>query len=294
MHPMLVTTEELDAMLDRDDVVVVDVRSKMAFMASGHISRAVAATWHEFSDPQSGIKGLLDPDIGRLEKKLGALGIGNDRQVVVYSNPFDNWGDEGRMYWMLKYLGHPNVHVLDGGWVKWSKEMRRFECGPASPRPAVFKANVDASRITTKADVKKLATEPHPDTVIADARSPEEYQGAYQQGIARGGHIPTAVNIPWNQFFNPDGTVKPVETIRTLLEKEGVGAGKEVVCYCTGGVRSAWLYFILKLAGYEKVKNYPGSWWEWGNDFTLPIVNLKEQARPPVQRTTPNKPPPTH
>lgn len=294
MHPMLVTTEELDAMLDRDDVVVVDARSKMAFMASGHITRAVAATWHDFSDPQSRIKGLLDPDIGRLEKKLGALGISNDRQVVVYSNPFDNWGDEGRMYWMLTYLGHPNVRVLDGGWVKWSKEMRRFENGPARPRPAVFKAAVDASRITAKAEVKKLVAGPHPETVIADARSPEEYQGAVQQGIARGGHIPDAVNIPWNQFFNPDGTVKPVDAIHALLEKEGIPAGREVVCYCTGGVRSAWLYFILKLAGYEKVKNYPGSWWEWGNDFTLPIVNLKELARPPVQRTAPNKPPTAH
>jgi len=294
MHPMLVTTEELDAMLDRDDVVVVDVRSKMAFMASGHITCAVAATWHDFSDPNSGIKGLLDPAIGRLEKKLGALGISNDRQVVVYSNPFDNWGDEGRMYWMLKYLGHPNVRVLDGGWVKWSKEMRRFEIGPASPRPAVFKATVDASRITAKAEVKKLVAGPHPETVIADARSPEEYQGAVQQGIARSGHIPGAVNIPWNQFFNPDGTVKPVDALHALLEKAGITAGQEVVCYCTGGVRSAWLYFILKLAGYEKVKNYPGSWWEWGNDFTLPIVNLKELARPPVQRTTPNKPPTAH
>ena len=294
MHPMLVTTEELDAMLDRDDVVVVDVRSKLAFMASGHIPRAVVATWHDFSDPNSAIKGLLDPDLGRLERKLGALGISKDRQVVVYSNPFDNWGDEGRMYWMLKYLGHPNVRVLDGGWVKWSAEMRRFECGPAQPRPAVFKANADPSLITNKTEVRRLVEDSRPDTILADARSTEEYNGAFQQGIARGGHIPSAVNVPWNQFFNPDGTVKPVEAIRAVLEKQGVAAGKEVVCYCTGGVRSAWLYFILKLAGYEKVKNYPGSWWEWGNDYTLPVVNLKEEQRPPIQRTMPNKPPMTH
>lgn len=288
---MLVTTEELDAMLDRDDVVVVDVRSKMAFMASGHIPRAVVATWHDFSDPTSAIKGILDPDIARLEKKLGALGISNDRQMVVYSNPFDNWGDEGRMYWMLKYLGHPNVRVLDGGWIRWSAEMRRFECGPAKPRPAVFKANVDSSLITNKAEVRRLVEGLHPDTILADARSTEEYNGAFQQGIARGGHIPSAVNVPWNQFCNPDGTVKPVDAIHAILEKQGVAPGKEVVCYCTGGVRSAWLYFILKLAGYEKVRNYPGSWWEWGNDYTLPVVNLKEQQRPPIQRTMPNKPP---
>src|SRR2546426_11426116 len=229
MHSMVVTTEELDAMLDRDDVVVVDVRSKIAFMASGHIPRAVVATWHEFSDPNSAIKGLLDPDIGRLEKKLGALGISKERQVVVYSNPFDNWGDEGRMYWMLKYLGHPNVRVLDGGWVKWSAEMRRFECGPANPRPAIFKANADPSLITNKPEVRKLVEASHPDTMLADARSTEDYNGAFQQGIARGGHIPSPVSVPWNQFFRPGGTATPGQAIRAIPEKHGVASGKEVV-----------------------------------------------------------------
>ena len=100
--------------------------------------------------------------------------------------------------------------------------------------------------------------------------------------------------MPWNQFFNADGTVKPVEALHALLEKEGITAGKEIVCYCTGGVRSAWLYFILKLAGFEKVQNYPGSWWEWGNDYTLSVVNLKDRARPPIQRATPDTPPTTH
>ena len=294
MHPMLITTEELAGMLDRDDVVVVDVRSKMAFMASGHILRAVATTWHDFSDPNSGVKGLLDPDIGRLEKKLGALGIGRERQIVVYSNPFDNWGDEGRMYWMLKYLGHPNVRVLDGGWIKWSAEMRPFECGPANPRPTTFKAEVDPTLVTTKAEVHEIVSESHPGTVVVDARAPEEYEGAVQRGIARSGHIPTAVNVPWNQFFNADGTVKTTDQIREILREAGVTPDKKIISYCTGGVRSAWLYFVLKLAGYEKVKNYPGSWWEWGNDYLLPVVNLKELGRPALERTLPPKSSSTH
>src|SRR5437868_15501901 len=95
MHPMLITTDELDAILDREDVVVVDVRSKMAFTASGHILRAVAHTWHSFSDPTSGINGLLDPDLARLEKKLRALGITRARQAAVYSNPPSNRLDQG-------------------------------------------------------------------------------------------------------------------------------------------------------------------------------------------------------
>lgn len=294
MHPMLITTEELAHVLENDDVVTVDVRSKMAFMASGHIPRAVASTWHEFSDPDSGIKGLLDPNVSRMEKKLGALGIGRERQVVVYSNPFDNWGDEGRMYWMLKYLGHPNVRVLDGGWIKWSAEMRPFEWGPAKPRPTTFKAELDTSVITSKEDVHAIVGGPHPGSVILDARAPEEYEGKVQRGIARGGHIPTAINMPWNQFFKPDGTVKPVDQIQSVLKHEGVTPDKEVICYCTGGVRSAWLYFILRLAGYAKVKNYPGSWWEWGNDYLMPTVNLKELARPEIDRTLPPKSSTTH
>jgi thiosulfate/3-mercaptopyruvate sulfurtransferase len=144
-----------------------------------------------------------------------------------------------------------------------------------------------------KVEVRALIDGPHPQTVLADARSPEEYSGSVQHGIARGGHIPSALNVPWNQFFNPDGTVKPVEQIRAILEKEGLTQEKEVICYCTGGVRSAWLYFILRLVGYGQVKNYPGSWWEWGNDYLLPVVNLKELARPKLD-TVPPKSSATH
>src|SRR5207247_10402637 len=130
--------------------------------------------------------------------------------------------------------------------------------GPAMPRPAVFKANVDPSLITNKAEVRRLVEGPHPDTILADARSTEEYNGAFQQGIARGGHIPSAVNVPWNQFFNPDGTVKPVEAIRAVLDKQGIASGKEVVCYCTGGVRSGGLLFVLELGRCGEVRNIPG------------------------------------
>ena len=114
----LIDTETLAQNLGREDLVIIDVRGQAAY--SAHIPGAINTTWHEYSDPEAVAKGVLDPDISRLEKRLQNLGIKNSSDIVVYSNPFDNWGDEGRMFWMLQYLGHPSVKVLDGGWVKWT------------------------------------------------------------------------------------------------------------------------------------------------------------------------------
>jgi thiosulfate/3-mercaptopyruvate sulfurtransferase len=124
--------------------------------------------------------------------------------------------------------------------------------------------------LTLKDDLKGLVRGPHPQTAILDARSVEEYLGKEVAGLPRSGHIPSAVHMAWNVFLNKDATVKDLSVIREMLEANGVGFQQEVICYCTGGVRSAWLYFILKLVGYPKISNYPGSWWEWSRDFACP------------------------
>ncbi|MGH7261297.1 MAG: sulfurtransferase [Nitrospiraceae bacterium] len=271
MHPLLIDTATLDQNLGREGLVIIDVRGKAAYAFGGHIPGAVNATWHEFSDPDAAAKGLLDPDHARIEKKIRALGINHDSDVVIYSNPFDNWGDEGRMLWMLQYLGHTKLKILDGGWVKWTAERRRYEHGVVTPKPGTFKVTVNPDVIMEKEELKRLVKRPHPDTVIADARSLEEYAGKEISGIPRSGHIPGAISVPWNAFLNPDATVKDPETIAAGLADKGLQPGQEVVCYCTGGVRSAWLYVVLKLVGYQKVRNYPGSWWEWSRDFAAPM-----------------------
>jgi thiosulfate/3-mercaptopyruvate sulfurtransferase len=268
---MLIDTATLDQNLGREGLVIIDVRGKAAYAFGGHIPGAVNATWHEFSDPDAAAKGLLDPDHGRLEQKIRALGINPDSDVVIYSNPFDNWGDEGRMFWMLQYLGHTRLKILDGGWVKWTAERRKYEHGVVTPTPGTFKVVVNAGVIAEKDELKKLVKRPHPETVIADARSLEEYAGKEVSGIPRAGHIPGAACIPWNVFLNPDATVKDLDKIRAALDEKGLHPSHEVVCYCTGGVRSAWLYVVLKLVGYQKVRNYPGSWWEWSRDFAAPV-----------------------
>jgi thiosulfate/3-mercaptopyruvate sulfurtransferase len=267
----LIDTDTLQQQLGRPGLVVIDVRGRAAYEFGGHIPGAVHSTWHEYSDPNAVAKGLLNPDLGQIEQILRRLGINHDSDVVIYSNPFDNWGDEGRMFWMLEYLGHPGLRILDGGWVKWTAEKRPFEHGPVSATMGNFTARPVQALMMVKDDLKTIVKMPHPQTAILDARSVEEYLGKEVSGIPRPGHIPSAIHLAWNGFLNKDATIKDITSIKEMLEAKGVRPSQDVICYCTGGVRSAWLYFILKLVGYSKVSNYPGSWWEWSRDFAAPV-----------------------
>ena len=268
---LLIDSETLQQNLGRDGLVIIDVRGSAAYAAGGHIPGAVHATWHEFSDPKAVAKGLLNPDHAAVEKKLQSIGLHQDSDVVIYSNPFDNWGDEGRMYWMLEYFGHTKLSILDGGWVKWVHERRPFEYGVTQVPAGNFRIALQEQHIIEKSELKKLVKQPKPERVILDARSLEEYVGKEVSGIPRPGHIPGAISVPWNNFLNPDATVKDANNIIADLEEQGIEPNQEIICYCTGGVRSAWLYLVLKLVGFSKIRNYPGSWWEWSRDFAAPV-----------------------
>jgi len=270
-HPLLIDTDTLQQNLGQPGLVIIDVRGKAAYEFGGHIPGAVHSTWHEYSDPNAVPKGLLNPDLSQIEQILRRLGINQDSDVVIYTNPFDNWGDEGRMFWMLEYLGHKKLRILDGGWVKWTVEKRPFEHGRVTSAVGTFKAQPVKSLAMTKDDLKEIVRRPHPHTAILDARSLEEYLGKEVSGIPRPGHIPSATHVAWNGFLNKDATIKDLDVIKGMLENKGIQSSQELICYCTGGVRSAWLYFILKLVGYQKIRNYPGSWWEWSRDFACPV-----------------------
>jgi len=264
----VIDTETLSQNLGREGLVIIDVRGISAYTT--HIPGAVHSTWHEYSDPNAVAKGLLNPDLSQIEQRLGTLGVSNSSDIVIYANPFDNWGDEGRMFWMLQYLGHQSVRILDGGWVKWVAEQRPLAHNPVKPSPGNFRAAVRPECIVMKDELKKLVKRPHPDTQIIDARSIEEYAGKEVDGLPRGGHIPSALNIPWNRFLNPDATMKDPTAVRNMFEEYGLQPHQEIITYCLGGVRAAWVYFLLALVGFEKVRNYPGSWWEWSRDFAAP------------------------
>lgn len=270
-HPLLIDTDTLQDRLGTPGLVVIDVRGRAAYEFGGHIPGAVHTTWHEYSDPAAVPKGLLNPDLGQIERHLRTLGISNESEVVIYSNPFDNWGDEGRMFWMLEYLGHQHLRILDGGWVKWTAEKRPFEHGRVSPPAGNFHAQPVKALAISKDELKLIVRSPHDRTAVLDARSLEEYMGKEVPGIPRPGHIPSAIHVAWNGFLNKDATIKDTDVIKEMLEDKGIRGNQELICYCTGGVRSAWLYFILKLAGYRTVRNYPGSWWEWSRDFACPV-----------------------
>jgi thiosulfate/3-mercaptopyruvate sulfurtransferase len=170
------------------------------------------------------------------------------------------------------------------------QEKRPFEHGCVTPKPGTFTVKPVAAVIAAKDELKHLVKQPHPGTVIVDARSLEEYLGKEVSGIPRPGHIPSAIHLAWTGFLHANATVKDLPTIRKSLAEKGLKQDQEIICYCTGGVRSAWLYFVLKLAGYRNVRNYPGSWWEWSRDFACPvekdakglqhILNVDPQVRP--------------
>ncbi len=266
---MFIDTETLSQNLGREDLVLIDVRGEAAY--SSHIPGAVHSTWHEYSDPAAVAKGVLNPDISQLEQRLRTLGINQSSDVVIYSNPFDNWGDEGRMFWMLQYLGHPSVRILDGGWVKWVAEQRQFAHDVVKLPLGDFTVKVRPELMITKDALKKIVKGKHPNTVILDARSVEEYAGKEIDGLPRAGHIPTAVNIPWNRFLQPDASVKSPEQVKKIFEDHGLREDQEIVTYCLGGVRAAWVYCLLRYVGYDQAKTYPGSWWEWSRDFAAPV-----------------------
>ena len=194
-----IDTESLSQNLGREDLVLIDVRGPAAY--TSHIPGAVNSTWHEYSDPSAVSKGVLNPDLSQIEQRVRALGINQTSDVVIYSNPFDNWGDEGRMFWMLQYLGHSSVRILDGGWVKWVAEQRRFDHEVVKPATGDFTVNAQPDLMILKDALKKLVKGHHPNTVILDARSVEEYAGKEIDGLPRAGHIPSAINISWNQFL---------------------------------------------------------------------------------------------
>ncbi len=208
--------------------------------------------------------GSMPPDKAKFEALMGKLGIGNDTHVVVSGagggNPFI-----ANAFWLMKYFGHKKVSYLNGGTSKWMREKNEITGKPAQTAPATYKATLNES-IFANADyvLKNLK---NPKVAIVDTRGLDEYTGKNAMGNKRTGHIPGAILLnfyPTN--LNKDGTFKSVNDLKAAYEAKGVTKDKEVITYCQGGIRAAHTYFVLKhLLGYPKVRNYVGSWGEWGS-----------------------------
>ncbi|MBI3990169.1 MAG: sulfurtransferase [candidate division NC10 bacterium] len=263
---LLIETQELAARLNDPDLRIVDLRSEEEYQ-QGHIPGAVHGNPRSLDDLEANKQGLPLPaeNAGAI---FGGLGIDERTRVVAY----DNMGGlfAARLFYVLEFFGHKNVQILNGGMDKWIREGRpqTTEVPKVPMKSFVAKENPDV--IATAEWVK--ANLGSPKVCLVDARSPKEYSGEDLQSNKRGGHIPGAVNIDWVETIDPTTKVfKLAEDLRKLFEASGATKGREIVTYCQSGYRAAHSYFVARLLGYEKVRNYDGSWQEWGNDPALPL-----------------------
>jgi len=271
--PVLVTTDWLAEHLNDDGVVVAEVDENPELYDEGHIAGAVKLHWRDdLQDPVE--RDLVDKPT--FERLLSERGIANDTTLVLYGDK-NNWF-AAYAYWYLKIYGHGDVRILDGGRQKWADEGRELTTKTPQPQQADYEAKERDESIRTYRDSVR-AQIGEQSKALVDVRSPQEYAGELiappgyeQEGAQRAGHIPTAASIPWATAVRDDGTFKSADELRELYEGKGVTPEKEVTAYCRIGERSAHTWFVLReLLGYETVKNYDGSWTEWGNLVDVPI-----------------------
>ncbi|HKY19631.1 MAG TPA: sulfurtransferase [Vicinamibacterales bacterium] len=206
-----------------------------------------------------------------IEHLLASRGVANDVPVVVYD---DTSGIRAaRAFWFLELFGHPNARVLDGGYRAWVARGLPVTQIAAKPVPTEWTGARDETVLAGWSDVRdRLGKQ---DAVILDTRSDGEYCGTSVRA-ARGGAIPGAVHLEWTNNLGPDGAFKPMDELKQMYERAGVTPDREVVTYCQGGYRAAHSYLALRLLGYPRVRNYVGSWKEWGDRTDLPIEHPKE------------------
>ncbi|MDQ2984925.1 MAG: sulfurtransferase [Actinomycetota bacterium] len=271
--PVLVTTDWLADNLSDETIVVAEVDENTDLYDEGHIPGAVKLHWRDdLQDPVE--RDLVDKDA--FERLMGERGISNDTTLVVYGDK-NNWF-AAYAYWYVKIYGHQDVRILDGGRQKWIDENRELTTDAPELAQATYQASDRDETIRSRRDAV-LGQIGEQSKALVDVRSPQEFSGELiappgyeQEGAQRAGHIPTAESIPWASAVQDDGTFKPADELRRLYEGKGVTGDKEVTAYCRIGERSAHTWFVLReLLGYDEVKNYDGSWTEWGNLVDVPI-----------------------
>ncbi|MCP5149696.1 MAG: sulfurtransferase [Ectothiorhodospiraceae bacterium] len=266
---LLWTPERLRSSLDDPDIRVVDVRFGEAF-ASGHVPGACHFSVYGIN--------TYDTDDAPLRSfthmwafLLGLRGVRADHTIVVYGDQTDM--SAARAFWFLEYLGHDDVHVLDGGFDAWKAAGLPVAHDGAVPKAASFEYTARRERVATYQDVIDAIDSPR--HVILDTRSRKEWNGTDKRA-ARNGAVPSSVHLEWLEHLTPDGRMKPAPELRALFEARGVTPDRTVIALCNTGYRSAHAYLALRLLGYPNVRNYVGSWQEWGNRDGCPVVVPQE------------------
>jgi len=274
-HPeALVSTEWLAQHLDDPRVRVLESDEDVLLYDMGHIPGALKIDWHnDLNDPV--MRDYIDRE--QFQALLRRLGISADTTVVFYGDKNNWWATYA--LWVFELFGFRNGKILDGGRAKWEAEDRTMTTDVPRVTPSSYTApERDDARI--RAFMPDVREHVRAHGKLVDVRSPDEFSGAKlhmpdypQEGAMRGGHIPGARNVPWSRAANPDGTFRNADELRALYEQEaGLRPQDDVVAYCRIGERSSHTWFVLKyLLGYDRVRNYDGSWTEWGNAVRAPI-----------------------
>jgi thiosulfate/3-mercaptopyruvate sulfurtransferase len=269
----LVDADWVQEHLNDPSVRLLEVDVDTKGYEQGHIPGAVGLNWQT----QLQDRVVRTPVTkANLEELLSSAGVSNDTTVVLYgdnNNWFAAWA-----FWLLKYYGHQDVRLLNGGRVKWLADKREITSEVPSYAHTEYHAQEPNANIRIFRD-QVLTSLGQGDVALIDVRSPGEYSGELlapanlpQEGAQRGGHIPGAQNVPWAQSVKEDGTFKSADDLRTLYGSKGVTEDKNVIAYCRIGERSAHTWFVLtQLLGYNNVRNYDGSWTEWGSLIGAPI-----------------------
>ena len=269
---VLVDTQWVEDHLNDDSIRIVEVDENTALYAEAHIPGAIGFDWKR--DLQDQVKrDFLGPaEFGEL---FGSRGVSNDHTVVLYGDR-NNWF-AAYTYWYLRYYGHTKVKLMNGPREKWISEGRPTTSDVPSYDSQQFSAQEGDSDIRARREEVYDAL--GADIRMVDVRSPQEYSGELiamagyeQEGAQRAGHIPGAASVPWAQAVQEDGTFKAADELQDLYTQKGVIDGNPIIAYCRIGERSAHTWFVLhELLGLEQVKNYDGSWTEWGNLVDVPI-----------------------
>jgi thiosulfate/3-mercaptopyruvate sulfurtransferase len=297
----LVETAWLAEHLSDDDVRIVDARwrgdgSSSDLYRQGHILGAIHLDWyHDLSWTDArGVRNLLlppEPFVAAME----AAGIGDRTRVVVYAET--EHSGAARLWWALRYYGHDQVSVLNGGWTRWVAEGHPASTETPHPAPASFTPRTRPHLLATATEIVEALRQTDPPVRFVDTRPAEQYAGRAiwtpngslflppeqdwialpDQRVMRGGHIPGAVHLHATRFLNPiDWTYLPPESIRSLAGRVGLEPGQRVITYCGVGISASQGLFALHLAGYQNTALYDASWEEWGTDPTLPVERTVE------------------
>ncbi|HXY13203.1 MAG TPA: sulfurtransferase [Terriglobales bacterium] len=282
-HPeVLVSTDWAAQNLNAPNARFVEVDVDTTAYDQGHLPGAVAWNWQ--TQLQDGIRRDLI-DKAALERLLGSSSISNDTTIILYGDN-NNWF-AAYAFWQLKLYGHKDVRLINGGRKKWLEEKRPLTKDPANVAPATYRVSAtDDSIRAFKHEVLAIVDGRQPGKLV-DVRSVDEFTGkiiappGMTETAQRAGHIPGAANVPWAQASNEDGTFKSFDDLKKLYDSKGVTGDGEIIAYCRIGERSSHTWFVLKyLLGYKGVRNYDGSWTEWGNLIGAPIVNETRAAQP--------------